>query len=131
METNSENIATDTCCSTCGSADRDNIEPTPVIACSLGNGFKKRAENIEALGQRALLASQREPLRLQLTYSKDALSTLQNLVAKEAECCPFLDFAWQHSDDKVDLTITAPKSAAAIIDELFDSFVAKIDRGIA
>jgi len=124
---NIEDVKTGACCSACATASSRDVDPGPVIACSLGTGFKKRAEQMEDLGRRALISSQRAPLRLQLVYTRDALDSVRKMLATESECCGFLDFDLQHNDERVELTITAPESAADIIDELFDSLVAASD----
>lgn len=130
METISPNPSADACCSSCGSAPAADTNDTALaIACTLGAGdFKARLAGIRALARRSLLASRRQPLRLHLTYDRQALSAVQDLVAKEAECCAFLDFDLRHDANTVELTVTAPMSALAIANELFAHFAPDLAR---
>ncbi|CDN56519.1 Hypothetical protein RG1141_CH42050 [Neorhizobium galegae bv. officinalis bv. officinalis str. HAMBI 1141] len=115
------------CCSACSPATNDANETALAIACTLGAGdFKGRVASIQALARRSLLSSRREPLRLYLTYTGDALAEVQDLVAKEAECCAFLEFALSHDASKVELVITAPASTADAADELFAHFAPEL-----
>ena len=105
----------DACCSSCATGDSTAL----AIACALDStDFKDRMASIRDLASRHLLSSRREPLKLHLSYAAAALPEVQRLVAQEADCCPFLDFAVQ-SGEQVELTITAPESAAVAADELF------------
>lgn len=114
----------------CGSSAAIEANDTPLeIACSLGAGdFNERIAGIQALARRALLSSRREPLRLHLTYSAEALADVQELVAKESDCCAFLDFDLRHEKGKVDLMITVPASAALAAEELFAHFAPELAR---
>jgi hypothetical protein len=114
----------DTCCSSCASTDNTAL----AIACTLDSSdFKDRVAGIRDLASRHLLSSRREPLRLHLTYAATALLEVQDLVARESECCAFLDFDIR-SGERVDLTITAPESAALAADELFAHFAPELAR---
>lgn len=94
-----------------------------VIACSLDAGdFKARTKSIRELAERSLLSSHRGPLTLSLTYSAGALDEVRDLVAKERECCPFLEFQLSKDHDGVHLGITAPRDAADAADILFAHF---------
>lgn len=114
----------DACCSSCATTDKT----TPTIACTLDSSdFKGRVASIRDLASQHLLSSRREPLRLHLTYAAAALAEVQHLVAQEAECCAFLDFHIQ-AGEQVELTITAPESAASAADELFAHFAPELAR---
>lgn len=118
----------DACCSSCASAGNDTAL---AIACSLGaSDFKKRVASIRKLASRHLLSSRREPLRLHLTYDAAALPQVQDLVAKEADCCAFLDFNLR-AGERVELTVTAPERAALAADELFAHFAPELARSAA
>lgn len=94
-----------------------------VIACSLDAGdFKARTKSIRELAERSLMSSHRGPLTLSLTYSAEALDEVRDLVAKERDCCPFLDFRLSNDRDGVHLRITAPQEAADAADLLFAHF---------
>lgn len=94
-----------------------------VVACSLDAGdFKARTKAIREMAGRSLTASSREGLTLSLTYSVDARDEVLDLVAKERECCPFLDFRLSEDRNGVHLRITAPQEAAEAADLLFAHF---------
>lgn len=114
----------DACCSSCATTDNAAL----AIACTLdATDFKDRVTGIRDLASRHLLSSRRETLRLHLVYAAAALPEVQDLVAQESECCAFLDFHMQ-SGDRVELTITAPESAASAADELFAHFAPELAR---
>lgn len=114
----------DACCSSCAAADKT----APAIACTLDSSdFNGRVADIRGLASRHLLSSRREPLRLYLSYAAAALPEVQHLVAQESECCAFLDFHIQTAE-RVELTITAPESAASVADELFAHFAPELAR---
>lgn len=117
----------DACCSSCAS---DSSQDTALaIACALGAGnFKERVAGIRDLAGRSLIRSERRPLQLLLTYSPEVLVEVKDLVAKESECCAFLDFQMAHDNDSVRLTITAPLDALAAADELFAHFAPELAR---
>lgn len=123
MTTTTTNTA-DACCSSCATAGNDDA--ALAIACTLdAPGFKERVASIRDLASRHLLSSHREPLVLSLTYAADALPELEELVAKESDCCAFLDFDIR-AGEQIELTITAPESAALAADELFAHFAPEL-----
>lgn len=94
-----------------------------VIACSLDAGdFKSRTKSIRELAERSLSSSRREGLTLSLTYTAQAADEVRDLVAKERECCPFLDFDLTQDRSGVHLRITAPVEATEAADLLFAHF---------
>ncbi|WP_051960887.1 hypothetical protein [Devosia riboflavina] len=117
------------CCDTCFTGDNDTTLP---IACTLeADDFKERVTGIRALAARSLRSSRREPLQLILVYAPEALTEVQDLVAKESNCCSFMDFDLQHDAQAVRLTITAPIEALAAADELFAHFAPALAREVA
>jgi hypothetical protein len=119
---------TDACCSSCASPTSDTAL---AVACSLdAPNSKERVAGIRDLASRHLLSSRREPLQLHLTYAAEALPDVQDLVDKESDCCAFLDFDLQ-AGDRVELTITAPESAALAAEELFAHFAPELTRSAA
>jgi len=76
-----------------GTAATHDEDTGLAIACSLGAvTLKARVAAIEDLARRSLRTSRREPLKLHLTFAPEALPELRDLVAKETDCCAFLDF---------------------------------------
>ena len=122
------NTNSEACCSSCATASND---AALAIACTLeAPDFKERVAGIRDLASRHLLSSRREPLALHLTYAAEALSEVEELVAKESDCCAFLDFDIR-AGDQIELTITAPESAALAADELFAHFAPELARTAA
>lgn len=128
MTTVLQSPAVSACCDTCAALPDTSL----AIACTLGsNEFKERVDGIRALAGRSLLRADRKPLALSLTYGPEALGGVQDLVAKEAECCSFLGFDLRHDARGVYLTITAPVDALTAADELFAHFAPELARSAA
>lgn len=120
---------TSACCDGCSTGEHETAR---AIACTLGAGdFKERVAGIRDLARRSLCTSRREPVRLHLTYVAEALTEVQDLVAKESDCCSFLDFDLQHDAETTRLTITAPIEALPAADELFAHFAPELAREVA
>jgi hypothetical protein len=93
------------------------------IACTLGpRDLQVRLADIRDLAFRSLHRSRREGSVLRLTYDRSALAEVENLVARELDCCAFLDFHVTHDEVGVHVTITAPVAIADAADELFSHF---------
>lgn len=117
------------CCASCAAPDDDTAL---AIACTLGAAdFKARVAGIRDLAARALRSSRRQDLVLHLVYDPAARAEVENLVAKESECCAFLAFALGDDPAGLRLTITAPASAAFAADELFAHFAPEHARAAA
>lgn len=110
---------TDACRSSCATASKN---AALAIACTLdAPDFKERVASIRDLASCHLLSSNRQPLALRLTYAAEALPEVEDLVAKESDCCAFLDFDIR-AGEQIELIITAPESAALAADDLFAHF---------
>ena len=117
------------CCDSCATSSQDTAL---AIACTLGAGdFKERVAGICDLARRSLRSSHRNALKLELVYGPEALAEVEDLVAKESDCCGFLDFDLQHDAGAVRLTITAPVEALTAADELFAHFAPELAREAA
>ena len=82
------------------------------IACSLSPGdLQRRLDEITKLGVESLTSHETENNRHLLRFRNDAAThrRLEELVAAEARCCPFLDLALEESDDELILTVIAPE----------------------
>ncbi|RAZ90072.1 hypothetical protein DPM33_14640 [Mesorhizobium hawassense] len=107
----------------CGPSRSAADDEAPPIACSLGaSDFKERVADIRALAGRSLRHAERTPLSLKLTYGREALEEVTELVRKEQICCAFLSFDLKRRPQDVVLTITAPPAAAEAADMLFGHF---------
>lgn len=119
------------CCPSCDTSASNRSDTALEIVCTLGAGdFKQRVADIRDLAARSLLRSERRGLTLNLTYERDALAKVKNIVAQEADCCRFLDFTITHEGSEVHLTITAPEAAAEAAEELFAHFAPELARQV-
>lgn len=118
------------CCDSC--ADNARADLTVAVACTLGPGdFNARVAALHELATRALQRSRRDDLVLDLTYDLAAFSEIQDLVAKEKECCAFLDFSLRRDAEGVHVTITAPQNATLAADDLFAHFAPELAKDAA
>jgi mercuric ion transport protein len=95
---------------------------TDAVACFLdGNAYRTRVARIHALMEQALIARERFETSVRLRFRLDAgvEAHLEELVALERACCPFLVFALDTLPGEMVLTIAGPESAAALLDEAF------------
>lgn len=93
-----------------------------VIACILdGQACRTRVARIQALMEHALIACERLETAVRLRFRREAgvEATLEELVALEQECCPFLVFALEKLSGAMVLTISGPESASALLDGAF------------
>jgi hypothetical protein len=100
----------------------DTPVKTDAIACFLdGKAYHARVARIRVLMDQALIARERLETSVRLRFRCDAgvEKNLQELVALEQECCPFLTFALDTLPGEMVLTISGPESAAALLDEAF------------
>jgi hypothetical protein len=89
------------------------------LACSLPvHDLAERREEIGELLRRGLIGSEREPhsLRLHFDRSPSIADAVHDLVRRERECCPFLDFVIAERSSGLTLSIRAPAEAAAVLD---------------
>ena len=86
------------------------------IACTLTSAQQRARRAQTAAIAHAALRS-RDGGRL--VFDVSAEPALRELVALEAECCPFLTLELSRASDALELTITGPEEAAPIIAELF------------
>lgn len=105
--------------------DQTISEAAP-IACVLDAGdFKARLAWIADLNRRALRESRRDDLRLELTYTADALEDVHELMRREQQCCAFLDFDLRADRDAIRLVVTAPETAREAAELVFEPFQSK------
>lgn len=113
-----------TCCNRCTATDSDT---TVTIACTLGAGdFNDRVAGIRALAKRWLRTSHRRGLQLERVYAPEALAEVEDLVAKERDCCRFMGFDLEHDEHSVRLTIAAPVDAMSAANDLFAHFAPEL-----
>lgn len=88
------------------------------VACSLGAAeLELRRARWQALSDSALVehGQRREGVRHVYRAEPDVERELRELVALEAECCPFLDFEVAAGGDRLVLDISGPEVAADLV----------------
>jgi hypothetical protein len=94
------------------------------IACTLQAGsYQERLTWLAQLARDGLLGMSRDDLRLELRYAPNVADRVRDMVAKEQECCAFLNFELSENGEDVRLTITVPERARDVADAIFDQFV--------
>jgi hypothetical protein len=95
------------------------------IACTLGgNDYRERLAWIAQLNRDGLRSHRRDVMTLELRYAAAVRDRVHQLVKQESECCAFLGFALDESDDQVSVTITVPERAGEIAGDLVAPFLA-------
>jgi hypothetical protein len=84
------------------------------IACTLtSTELRARREHIAGLARVALRSRRPAARGEQLVFDPAAAAALRELVALEAECCPFLTLDLRPASDGLVLTITGPEEAGS------------------
>lgn len=87
-----------------------------------------RLASIKELNAEALRGYRRVGSRIELTYASSAAARVRELVEREQECCPFLDFTIRGGQNSRDATrdtdalllvIDAPEGAGEAAEALF------------
>ena len=89
------------------------------IVCSLDSGeLAGRADAWRDLADSALIGAERTATTAVQRYRRqpEVEAKLRELIALEAECCPFLDFELDAAADELVLSVGGPADAAAVID---------------
>jgi hypothetical protein len=86
----------------------------------------RRAAEIRALGQEALLGLERSEARATLRFRRDPASRadLERIVAAESKCCAFIDFDLSDTGRELVLTLRAPDGGEPTMNMLVDLFAA-------
>jgi hypothetical protein len=98
------------------------MTPEPPIACSLSaNELPNRLAQMRAVGRDSLLSVSRDGT---LRFRADATTRgrLQDIIAAESRCCPFLAFDLREEGSELRLTITAPEGAEPLAVDLANAF---------
>ena len=81
------------------------------IACLLSAGdYRERLKQIRAIGREALIEAEDRDDAVRLVFADEApiRARLEDIVAAEAACCPFLDLQIGQSPEGITLTIAVP-----------------------
>jgi hypothetical protein len=90
------------------------------IACSLTSAeLRARRAHVAAIAERGLRSRHPTSGGERLVFDPAAEPALRELVALEAECCPFLRLDLRRAGDALELAITGPEDAAPLIAALF------------
>lgn len=102
------------------------------VGCMLtAAGLKERLASIKELNAAVLHGYRRVGSRVELSYAPSAAARLRELVEREQECCPLLDFTIRGGEngrdgtdhtDALTLVIEAPEGAGEAADALFASY---------
>ena len=95
------------------------------VACSLGAAeLERRVAAIAEVGAASLvsrsMANGRHLLRFRATGRTQRC--LEEIVAAESECCPFLDLLLTDENDEIVLSIAAPEGGQETVDGLAEAF---------
>jgi hypothetical protein len=88
------------------------------IACSLdATQLAERKERWRALGEHALISTERTDEVVRQRYRGGAAieAELLDLVALEAECCPFLDLRVERVDAEIWLDVSGPPGSEEVV----------------
>lgn len=103
-------------------------DETP-IACTLGAGdYRTRMGWIAELNGKGLRRYERDDLILRLFYDPSCEGDVKELVAKERDCCAFLDFQLDRSDRNLVLSVRAPERARGAAEAVFAEFTNRAAR---
>ncbi len=97
------------------------------IACSLGAAdLTARLDLIAAIGAESLISHDTEGDTQLLRFRRDdgVRRSLENVIAAEARCCPFLDMEIREGAGELVLVIAAPDEGAPVAAELAAAFAA-------
>ncbi len=95
------------------------------VACALtASDHAARIAWIRQLKATALDAYQRDRHPIRLRYRPAAAAQARELVRRERECCPFLRFSTEETDDAFVVVIDAPADLDTAADELFARYTA-------
>lgn len=100
-------------------ADHDSSQ----VACALNAAdHAARIAWIAQLNATALDSCRRDGHRILLRYHPSAATRARELVRREQQCCPFLQFSTAQEEDAFVVIIDAPAELGAAADDLFASY---------
>jgi hypothetical protein len=96
------------------------------IACDMSTAqdtFDERFADYRRLFERSLLGRERRGDGVVLRFSADAREAVEDLVRREAACCPFVDYRVDERGDDIVWTTTNPRGDGdvdTILDALYE-----------
>jgi hypothetical protein len=100
------------------------MNESPTLACSLSPDEQaERGRELHELARRALAARDREQSAVMLTYraAPEVEGALRDLIRREAECCPFLDFEMVPGERELSLRVSGPAGAEEMLNLIYES----------
>ncbi len=99
--------------------------PARVAACSLsGDALTGRLDEIARLNAASLKSARRSGDRVDLVYDLGVAEAVEDLVARERQCCGALGFDVARDDDGMHVTVTVPETLSADADAILGVFAA-------
>jgi MerR family copper efflux transcriptional regulator len=103
------------------------MTPGPPIACSLDADEREdRLRQIRAVGRDSLLSVSPEG-SLRFRADEATRERVQDVIAAESHCCPFLDFDLREDGGELVLTVSAPDGAEPLALDLIGAFAGLAD----
>ena len=94
------------------------------LACSLdGAAMAERLAHMRSIGRDSLIAAEPGGV-LRFDASPATRSRLEQIVAAEAQCCPFLGLDLAEEAGTLRLTVSAPEGAEPVVEGLIEAFSA-------
>jgi hypothetical protein len=112
MNDNTTNTASATACHLDGKCYLDS------------DSYRTRKAHIQTLMERALLSRERHATSVLLRFRSGSVvkRELDEIIALERECCPFLTFTLHTSPDALLLTISGSERASVLLDDAFSNY---------
>jgi hypothetical protein len=104
------------------------VEADMPIACTLGAvDYQRRLRAIRRVGFDAFVSADERPdgATLRFRNSPETRRQLDEIVAAERACCPFLSLTVDDAGDRLTVGVTAPPEAQPVVSDLIDSFRAE------
>jgi hypothetical protein len=104
------------------------VEADMPIACTLSAvDYQRRLRAIRRVGFEAFVSADERPdgATLRFRNSPETRQQLDEIVAAERACCPFLSLTVDDAGDQLIVGVTAPPEARPVVSDLIDSFRAE------
>jgi hypothetical protein len=101
------------------------LEPDLPIACTLrAVDYQRRLRAVRRVGFAALVSADERPdgATLRFRNSPETRRQLDEIIAAERACCPFLSLTVDEAGGQLTVEVTAPPEARPVVNDLIDSF---------
>jgi hypothetical protein len=105
-------------------------EELPIVCSLRADDLRRRLDEIAALGAERLKgqAADGDARVLRFHSDPDTRRRLEEIVAAEARCCPFLDLSVYEAEGDLILRLAAPAEGAPVVAELARAFAPRDGR---